>query len=37
MNIMTFEDDVIRSTVAKLLKGQDYRDEVVNSINAVFF
>jgi len=34
---MTFEDDVIRSTVDKLIHGQDYRDEVVNSINAVFF
>ena len=33
---MTFEDDVIRSTVDKLIKGDDYRDEVVNSINAVF-
>ncbi len=34
---MTFEDDVIRSTVDKLIAGQDYREEVVNSINAVFF
>ena len=34
---MTFEDDVIRNTVEKLLKGQDYREEIVNSINAVFF
>lgn len=34
---MTFEDDVIKSTVDKLIKGQDYREEVVNSINAVFF
>lgn len=34
---MTFEDDVIKSTVDKLIKGIDYRDEVVNSINAVFF
>jgi len=32
---MTFEDDVIRRTVDKLIKGDDYRDEVVNSIRAV--
>lgn len=34
---MTFEDDVIKKTVDKLLKGDDYREEVVNSINAIFF
>ena len=34
---MTFEDDVIEKTVEKLLNGEDYRDEVINSINAVFF
>lgn len=34
---MTFEDDVINSTVDKLIKGKDYRDEVINSINALFF
>lgn len=34
---MTFEDDVIKNTVDKLLNGKDYREEIVNSINAVFF
>ena len=34
---MTFEDGIIRSTVGKLLLGCDYRDEVVNAINASFF
>ena len=34
---MTFEDEIIRTTVAKLLSGCDYRDEVVNAINASFF
>lgn len=34
---MTFESDVINNTVEKLLNGEDYREEVVNSINAVFF
>ena len=34
---MRFEDDVIKNTIDKLLRGQDYREEVVNSINAVFF
>lgn len=34
---MTFEADVIKKTVDKLLNGDDYREEVVNSINAVFF
>lgn len=34
---MTFENEVINNTVSRLLKGEDYREEVVNSINAVFF
>ena len=33
---MTFENDVILGTVNKLLKGEDYREEIVKSINAVF-
>lgn len=33
---MTFEDEVIQKTVDKLIKGQDYRDEVIKSINALF-
>ena len=33
---MTFENDVIESTVNRLLNGDDYREEVVKSINAVF-
>lgn len=35
--MMTFEKEVINSTVNRLLNGEDYREEVVNSINAVFF
>ena len=34
---MTFEEEIIQSTVSKLLSGSDYRDEVVNSINSLFF
>lgn len=33
---MTFADDIVNSTVEKLIKGQDYREEVVQSINALF-
>lgn len=33
----TFEQEVIEKTVNKLLQGKNYRDEVVNSINARFF
>lgn len=33
---MTFERDIIDRTVEKLLKGEDYREEIVRSINAVF-
>ena len=34
--MMSFEEKVINSTVEKLLNGQDYRSEVVNSINVQF-
>ena len=34
---MTFEEGIIQSTVSKLLSGCDYRDEVVNAINSLFF
>ncbi len=33
---MTFETEVINSTVNKLINGKDYREEVIRSINAVF-
>lgn len=33
---MTFTNDVIERTVEKLLNGQDYREEIIRSINAVF-
>ena len=33
---MTFENEVIVKTVEKLIKGEDYREEVIRSINAVF-
>lgn len=33
---MTFENEVIEKTIEKLIRGQDYREEVVRSINAVF-
>lgn len=34
---MTFQHQVIDNTVEKLIKGEDYREEVVNAINAEFF
>ncbi len=34
---MTFEEEVIKNTVSKLICGKDYRDEILNSINTVFF
>jgi len=34
---MTFEDIIIKRTIDKLIKGQDYRTEIVNSINTMFF
>lgn len=34
---MTFERQVIDKTVEKLINGEDYREEVINSINGVFF
>ena len=33
---MTFEDKIIQSTVEKLLKGIDYREEIINAINISF-
>lgn len=35
--IMRYEDDVVKRTVKKLLTGSDYREEITNSINSVFF
>ncbi|MEQ3452212.1 CfrBI family restriction endonuclease [Enterococcus cecorum] len=35
--MITFENKVIEKTVDRLILGEDYREEVVNSINAVFF
>lgn len=34
--MMSFKDVVIRNTVEKLIKGEDYREEVVNAINVEF-
>ncbi|MBR1728351.1 MAG: CfrBI family restriction endonuclease [Selenomonadaceae bacterium] len=34
---MRYEDDVVKRTVKKLLTGSDYREEITNSINSVFF
>ena len=33
----TFEDEVIQSTIEKLIRGDDYREEIINSINVAFF
>lgn len=33
----TFEESVVSSTVNKLINGDDYRNEVINSINVSFF
>ena len=33
---MTFANEIISNTIEKLIKGQDYREEVIKSINAVF-
>jgi hypothetical protein len=33
---MTFEKEIIDNTISKLIKGDDYRDEVVNAINVSF-
>ncbi len=35
-DMMSFEREIINSTVEKLLKGEDYREEVVNAINISF-
>ena len=34
---MTFEEGIIERTISRLLSGEDYRDEVVNAINSLFF
>ncbi len=34
---MTFGEEAVRNTVSKLLCGNDYRDEVINAVNAEFF
>ena len=34
---MTFKHQVIDNTIEKLLKGEDYREDIVNTINAEFF
>ena len=34
---MTFGEDAVKSAVSKLLSGNDYRDEVINAVNAEFF
>ncbi len=33
---MTFENEIVEKTIEKLINGQDYREEIVRSINAVF-
>ncbi|PAF50470.1 CfrBI family restriction endonuclease [Helicobacter sp. 13S00477-4] len=33
---MRFDGIVINNTVAKLIKGQDYREEIINAINLDF-
>ena len=33
---MKFANDVVIRTVNRLINGEDYRDEIVKSINAVF-
>lgn len=35
--MMTFQKQAIDNTIEKLLKGEDYRNEVINAINANFF
>lgn len=34
--MMSFEREIVISTVEKLLNGEDYREEVVNAINVTF-
>ena len=34
---MTFGEEIIKSTVNKLTSGEDYRDEIINSVNVLFF
>jgi hypothetical protein len=33
----TFKDKIIENTVNRLIKGEDYRQEIVNAINIEFF
>lgn len=33
---MTFENEVIEKTIDRLIHGQDYREEIIRSINALF-
>lgn len=35
--MISFEDEVIEKTISKLLNGEDYRQEIINSINLSFF
>ena len=34
--MISFKDVVVKNTVEKLIKGEDYREEVVNAINVEF-
>lgn len=34
---MTFVEEAVKNTVSKLLSGEDYREEVINAVNALFF
>ena len=34
---MTFGDAAVKNTVRKLLRGEDYREEIINAINSLFF
>ena len=34
--MVTFENVVINKTVENLIKGEDYREEIVNEINITF-
>jgi hypothetical protein len=33
---MTFENEIVLNTIKRLIKGEDYRDEIIKSINASF-
>ena len=34
---MTFGEEAVKNTVSKLLSGKDYREEVINAVNSLFF